>query len=57
MTCTDNCGYYWKEEDDAFPRCHFEGPDGWAPCEQEDEYYDDEAENDSIYYDVEVEYE
>lgn len=57
MTCTDNCGYYWKEEGEAFPRCHFEGPDGWAPCEQGDEYYDDEAENDSIYYDVEVEYE
>ena len=56
MNCVD-CGYYWREEDDAIPRCHFEGPVGWAPCEQEDEYYDDEAENDSIYYEVEVEYE
>lgn len=41
MTCTDNCGYYWKEEDEKFARCHFEGADGWAPCEQE-EYYEEE---------------
>lgn len=31
-----NCGYYYKTEDDDFPCCHFEGPDGWAPCEAED---------------------
>lgn len=29
-----NCGYYWKEEGEDFPTCHFEG---WtAPCEYED---------------------
>ena len=32
-----NCGYYWKEEGEAFPCCHYLGPDGWAPCEQEDD--------------------
>ena len=27
-----NCGYYWQEEGEAFPSCHFEG---WtAPCEE-----------------------
>lgn len=56
MRCPDNCGYYYRAEGEDFERCHFEGPDGWAPCEQE-EYYDDEAENDMVYYEVEVEYE
>lgn len=45
MRCTD-CPYCWKGEDDRFPCCHFEGPDGWAPCEQDDDYetpdYDEE---------------
>ena len=36
MKCTD-CVYYYKIEGDAFPYCHFEGPVGWAPCEQEEE--------------------
>lgn len=47
MRCVDNCGYFWKDEDEAFPRCHFEGPDGWAPCEYEeieDYYFEDEIE-------------
>lgn len=43
MKCSDNCGYYWKEEDEKFARCHFEGPDGWAPCEQEDNDYESEG--------------
>lgn len=30
------CGYYYKEENDSSPCCHFEGPEGWAPCEQEE---------------------
>ena len=35
MKCTDGCGYYWQDEDEDFPSCHFEG---WtAPCEYEDE--------------------
>ena len=41
MKCIDNCGYYWKEENEEYPSCHFEGPIGWAPCEQE-EYYEEE---------------
>lgn len=39
--CSD-CGYYWQEEGERFPCCHFEGPNGWAPCEQEE--YDEEDE-------------
>lgn len=31
-----NCGYWWQEEGEDFPRCHFDGPEGWAPCEVED---------------------
>lgn len=38
-----NCGYYYKTEEDDFPCCHFDGPDGWAPCECDDE--DDEVED------------
>ena len=35
--CQDsNCGYYWKAEGEYYPHCHFEGPDGTAPCEVED---------------------
>ena len=35
MKCKD-CPYCYKTEDDRFPCCHFDGPEGWAPCEQED---------------------
>lgn len=30
------CGYCWQDEWDDFPCCHFDGPEGWAPCEQEE---------------------
>ncbi len=33
-----NCGYYWQEEGEQYPHCHFDGPDGWAPCEVEENY-------------------
>ena len=36
MKCVD-CFYHYKEETDTFPCCHFVGPEGWAPCEQEEE--------------------
>lgn len=38
--CTDsNCGYYWQEEGEKFPRCHYNDP--WpAPCEEEEEDYE-----------------
>ena len=32
-----NCGYYWQEDNEKFPSCHFDGPEGWAPCEYDDE--------------------
>jgi hypothetical protein len=35
MRCAD-CGYYWREEGEEFPHCHFEGLEGWAPCEAEE---------------------
>lgn len=37
-----NCGYYYKDEEDDFPCCHFEG---WtAPCEYEDDHEEEEDE-------------
>lgn len=36
MHCADGCGYFYKAEGDEFAHCHFEGPEGWAPCEQEE---------------------
>ena len=38
-----NCGYMWADlDEDGTPitreYCHFDGPDGWAPCEQDDYY-------------------
>lgn len=37
MNC-EYCGYYYKEEDDSVPRCHFEprAPGEEAPCSEED---------------------
>jgi hypothetical protein len=36
LGCADsNCGYYWQDEDDDYPRCHFDGY-GKAPCEEDD---------------------
>ena len=34
----ENCPYRWKDEDDAFPTCHFEpcGPGDKAPCEYDE---------------------
>lgn len=39
-----DCGYYWQDENEDYPRCHFEswGP---APCE-EDDWFEDESEED-----------
>ena len=41
-----NCSYYWQDENDAYPRCHFEDW-GLAPCEEEDWDEDDEGGFDS----------
>lgn len=36
LGCADsNCGYYWQDIDEDYPRCHFEGI-GKAPCEEDD---------------------
>ena len=45
MSRCEQCGYQWPDVDEegnliSAPYCHFEGPDGWAPCEQ-DEYEDE----------------
>ena len=44
--CADsNCGYYWQEADEEYPRCHYNDP--WpAPCEYDDEEEDPFNEND-----------
>lgn len=33
-----NCGYWWQEEGEGYPRCHYDDPYP-APCE-----YDDDSE-------------
>ncbi len=43
-----NCSYYWQDENDAYPRCHFEDW-GLAPCEEEDWDEDDEGGFDSYF--------
>lgn len=40
----ENCPYHYAAEDERFPRCHFEGPEGWAPCEWEEEDCEEEDE-------------
>ena len=36
LGCADSgCGYYWQEEGEDYPRCHFDGF-GKAPCEEDD---------------------
>ena len=41
-----NCGYWYADVDElgeplTIEYCHFEGPEGWAPCETEDIVEDD----------------
>ena len=36
-----NCDYFWKEENDLYPCCHYNDPIFPAPCEEDDEYYED----------------
>lgn len=32
-----NCGYYWQDENDDYPRCHYPSNDPFpAPCEEDD---------------------
>lgn len=39
MKC-ENCGYWWKEDWEDHYGCHYSGPESWAPCEQDDSYYE-----------------
>ena len=51
MKCSDNCGYYWQEEDERYPTCHFPNkwPADWAPCAADWEpCAQDEFENDNL---------
>ena len=52
MSRCEQCGYWWADVDEdgetiSYPSCHYEGPDDWAPCAQdeyEQEYLNDERE-------------
>lgn len=41
MKCKD-CAYYWQDDDDDFPQCHFVKLGRWdeAPCEDDEAYED-----------------
>ena len=54
MECI-TCGYYWADVDEngvpeSIEYCHFDGPDGWAPCEYENAYeeYPEEDHSDEV---------
>ena len=36
MTRCEQCGYFWQEENEDYPSCHYTGIDAWAPCVQDD---------------------
>lgn len=43
-----NCGYYWQDEDEDYPSCHFDHDSPWpAPCE-----YDGEEDDTDCDYDL-----
>ena len=35
-TRCETCSYFWKEEDEETPSCHYGWDDGYAPCEIDD---------------------
>ena len=39
MTCK-NCGYHYIADGEPYARCHFDEPDGLAPCVQEESTYE-----------------
>ena len=47
MRCVD-CPYCYKDDDDDFACCHFVGPVGWAPCEDEENEVEDYREEDEL---------
>lgn len=38
-----NCSYYWRDEDEAYPCCHYDDPRFPAPCEEDDEDWEDDS--------------
>lgn len=36
-----NCGYYYKAIGESYPRCHYPDDGTKAPCEYEDDYYEE----------------
>ena len=44
MTRCERCGYFWREGWEDYPSCHYEGPDEWAPCEQDGDDYEEDDE-------------
>lgn len=38
LSCADsNCGYYWQDEGEDHPSCHYPSNDPFpAPCEEDD---------------------
>lgn len=49
MKCVD-CPYYWKEENEKYPNCHYKWDDGYAPCEVEETEMEEEPELDEEGY-------
>lgn len=41
MKCVD-CPYHWKEDWEDYPSCHYRWNDGYAPCEVDDNDYEEE---------------
>lgn len=33
-----NCGYYWKDENEDYPCCHWKDDGFPAPCEEDDSW-------------------
>ena len=53
------CGYMWTDlDEDGAPitreYCHYEGPDTWAPCEQDEYYAALKAEEDALHAEAEA---
>ena len=47
MSRCEQCGYQWPDVDENgelinAPYCHYEGPDEWAPCNQDDYIEEDD---------------
>lgn len=47
MRCADNCGYWYADEDEDYPSCHFDHDSPWpAPCEYDGEEDDTDCDYD-----------